>query len=310
MQQLGKRFVSWNKQQRADYLVTDANVIGSSEGLIMHPVLSVSLVAFRPNMAQLCATFASFGRAVAMCGEAGTPIKVEFQVVNNGPEEDSSSISELLGQNFNGNSVVDTRLISGQGNIGFGRGHNIALAGEPGRYHLILNPDVELADNSLHLALSFMVAHPDCGLLTPAAFWKDGSRQYLCKRYPSVFDLLLRGFAPAKLRGIFKKRLDRYEMGDVVGESVVWDPQIVSGCFMLFRGDVLQRLGGFDPGYFLYFEDFDLSLRAASMSRLAYVPWVRIVHHGGHASRKGFQHVLMFARSAVRFFRTHGWRFV
>ncbi|WES91767.1 glycosyltransferase [Aeromonas hydrophila] len=86
------------------------------------------------------------------------------------------------------------------------------------------------------------------------------------------------------------------------------DPPIVSGCFMLFRTDVLQLLGGFDPRFFLYFEDFDISLRAGKISRIAYVPQVKVVHHGGHASRKGWRHIWMFGRSMVTFFNIHGWR--
>ena len=79
--------------------------------------------------------------------------------------------------------------------------------------------------------------------------------------------------------------------------DVLWDPPIVSGCFMLFRTDVLQQLEGFDPRFFLYFEDFDISLRAGRVSRIAYVPQVKVVHHGGHASRKGWRHIWMFGRS-------------
>lgn len=276
----------------------------------MLPELSVSLVVYRPDIAQLEATFASFARATDYCGKAGAAIRVKFVVVNNGPDEDFASIQELFERNFGNYFDVDTRLISGQGNVGFGRGHNTALAEGIGSYHLVLNPDIELADNALFQALAFLEEHPDCGLLTPGAFWKDGSRQYLCKRYPTIVDLLLRGFAPAKLRKIFKQRLDRYEMRDLIDENIVWNPPIVSGCFMLFRGILLQRLRGFDPKYFLYFEDFDLSLRTARMTRVAYVPQVKIIHNGGHASRKGFQHIIMFVRSAVRFFGTHGWLFI
>ncbi|KUE80788.1 hypothetical protein ATO46_14560 [Aeromonas schubertii] len=90
--------------------------------------------------------------------------------------------------------------------------------------------------------------------------------------------------------------------------DMLWDPPIVSGCFMLFRTDVLQQLGGFDPRFFLYFEDFDISLRAGKISRIAYVPQVKVVHHGGHASRKGWRHIWMFGRSMVTFFNIHGWR--
>ncbi|WP_421235354.1 glycosyltransferase family 2 protein [Aeromonas enteropelogenes] len=192
-------------------------------------------------------------------------------------------------------------------NIGYGEGHNKCLS--PGDYHLILNPDLEVAPDALQKALEFMEKHPECGLLTPHATWDDGQVQRLCKRYPTVFDLLLRGGAPAFVKRIFQKRLDHYEMADLLNEwDILWDPPIVSGCFMLFRTEVLHKLGGFDPRFFLYFEDFDLSLRAGKISRIAYVPQVKVVHHGGHASRKGWRHIWMFGRSMVTFFNIHGWR--
>jgi GT2 family glycosyltransferase len=70
---------------------------------------------------------------------------------------------------------------------------------------------------------------------------------------------------------------------------------------------VLDAVEGFDPRYFLYFEDFDLSLRLSKVAPIAYVPAVRIVHHGGHAAAKGFAHIRWFATSARRFFSMHGW---
>lgn len=154
-----------------------------------------------------------------------------------------------------------------------------------------------------------MNEHPDCGLMSPQATWDNGSVQRLCKRYPSsVFDLLLRGFAPRSIKNIFNKRLAHYEMADVINANdVYWNPPIVSGCFMLFQTEVWKQLGGFDPRFFLYFEDFDLSLRTKRVN-VAYVPSVKIIHHGGHASHKGWWHINMFTRSMVTFFNIHGWR--
>jgi hypothetical protein len=77
---------------------------------------------------------------------------------------------------------------------------------------------------------------------------------------------------------------------------------------MLCRRAALEQVGGFHPDYFLYFEDFDLSLRLATVTRLAYAPQVRIVHLGGHTARKGWRHIGLFLWAAVRFFRRHGWR--
>ena len=157
-------------------------------------------------------------------------------------------------------------------------------------------------------AITFMNEHPDCGLVTPTVLSGAGERQFLCKRYPSILVLGLRGFAPDWLKAHFTAPLAHYEMRDRIADELVWDPPIVSGCFMFFRTAVLRELGGFDPRYFLYFEDFDISLRAAKLARIAYLPTVRITHHGGHAARKGFLHLKFFGASAFKFFNRHGWR--
>ena len=102
--------------------------------------------------------------------------------------------------------------------------------------------------------------------------------------------------------------LDRYEMRDRMEAEVVRDVPLASGCFMFARRDVLAAVGGFAPEYFLYFEDYDLSMRIRRIAEIAYVGRVRIVHHGGEAARKGQKHVRHFFASALRFFRTHGWK--
>lgn len=260
--------------------------------------LSISMVVFEPDLATLRDTLRALSRAISGMGWSSGS-SVTLCIVDNSSDLRPDWVTE----HFPG--PVDIRI--GHGNIGFGRGHNLVL-GSISKFHLVLNPDAELARDALAQALAFMVRNPECGLLSPAAFWDDGMRQYLCKRYPAVLDLLVRGFAPARLKQFFRERLEHYEMRDLIGDDVVWDPPIVSGCFMLFRGDVLRRLGGFDPRFFLYFEDFDISIRAAEISRIAYVPSVRIVHHGGHAARKGWAHVGMFVRSGIGFFNKHGWR--
>jgi GT2 family glycosyltransferase len=87
-------------------------------------------------------------------------------------------------------------------------------------------------------------------------------------------------------------------------------PLLASGCFMLVRTEALRAAGGFNDRYFLYFEDFDLSLRLGGQGRLIFNPAMRIVHHGGYAASKGNQHVRYFLRSGLTFFNQHGWRWI
>jgi GT2 family glycosyltransferase len=235
---------------------------------------------------------------------AGVPHDLKLTLVDNSVPSDAR-VAALAAR-----YPANIELHAGHGNVGFGAGHNIALAGLKGDYHLILNPDVELEPDALIEAVAFMEANPQCGLLVPAVFEKTGTPQYLCKRYPTVLDFFLRGFAPRWVRNCFRERLDRYELRDVIGNDVLWNPDLVSGCFMFFRTPVLKSVGAFDTRFFLYLEDFDLSIRTSKIAPTAYVPQVRIIHHGGYAARKGLKHVRMFAASTVKFFNKYGWKWL
>jgi GT2 family glycosyltransferase len=260
--------------------------------------LSVSIVVFKSLRFHLLRTLCSLRRAASHKRD----LKVSIFIVDN-DSEDNDLRAWLSGQGFEG-----LNWISGQGNIGFGRAHNLVLEEVSSDFHLILNPDVDISTEGISNGLNFFTEHPECGLITPVTTDKDGQKQVLCKMYPTILDLTLRGFAPVWLKSIFSKRLDEYAMKGINTESVYWDPPIVSGCFMLFRTEVLKGLGGFDPRFFLYFEDFDLSLRASKITKVAYVPSVKIVHYGGEAARKGLKHIVFFVHSAVMFFNKHGWK--
>ncbi len=270
------------------------------------PSLTVAIVTHAPDLPVLTTVLEKLGRALRHASERKLLDRAQLILVDNGPGADwRESLRRLLDA---ADLPATVALLSGQGNVGYGAGHNLAFHQGTGEFHLILNPDVLLEEDALSEGLMFLAAHPEVGLVAPAAWDGDGRRQYLCKRYPTVLDLALRGFAPAGLRRRFQNRLDRYELRDQAGDAVLWDPPIASGCFMLCRRAALEQVGGFRPEYFLYFEDFDLSLRLATVTRLIHVPTVRIVHLGGHAARKGIRHIGLFLRAAVKFFNRHGWR--
>ncbi|SAK69647.1 glycosyltransferase family 2 protein [Caballeronia ptereochthonis] len=265
--------------------------------------LSISIVVYRPDAALLARTVETLDAALAQLHDVAG--RACLYLIDNG------NPGELADLPVPSDADFDTVVIKGHGNVGYGRGHNLAIERAASRFHLILNPDVEINADGLRRALAFLRDSPQTGLLAPWIGGDDGRQQYLCRRYPTVFDLFVRGFLPSALRKPFAPRLARYEMRDVIGDKdVVWDPPIVSGCFMLYRTDVLKSLGGFDPRYFLYFEDYDLSLRTRDIARIAYVPSVRILHHGGGAAKKGSVHIKLFVTSACRFFNRFGWKWL
>lgn len=269
--------------------------------------LSTSIVVFRPNLDVLGATLGSLRSALDRARNEGAIATVTFVLVDNG-SPDEAALDALVADTFGTGAGIRTVLVRGHGNVGYGRGHDLAFARAEAMYHLVLNPDVTLDPSAITEAVRYLETHPETGLITPHVVNETGGREFLCKRYPTVLVLALRGFAPAWLQAPFRDLLDRYEMRDLPEHAVATGIPIATGCFMLARLDTLRAAGGFSPAYFLYFEDFDLSLRLGRLADIAYVPTVRIVHGGGYAARKGWGHRRLFLHSALTFFRRNGWR--
>jgi GT2 family glycosyltransferase len=269
------------------------------------PALSVAIVTYETPRRLLAGALASLATAVQRARDAGLAGEAAVFVIDNTPGGSPEVAQALRAWPA---ETGELRILAGHGNLGYGRANNLVLPRLTSEAHLVMNPDVELEPDALSAALSVLREHPGVGLVAPAVYGDDGEPQFLCRRYPSVWVLYLRGFAPEYLRRRFARTLEEYEMRDVLGAGLHCGVPLASGCFMLARTALFARLGGFDPSYFMYFEDYDLSLRIGREAQVAYAPRARIVHHGGEAARKGLKHVAWFVRSAWRFFARHGWR--
>lgn len=275
--------------------------------------LTVSVVTYRPDAVLLERCLRKLALAIGAAREDGVVRSVALALIDN--SEDGTIAEEVtrLGKLRFADSGVQLHFLHGHANIGYGIAHNLMLNGTGADYQLVLNPDVDVASDAIANAIRWLDAHPEVGVLAPAVTRPDGTPDFLCKRYPALFDLFLRGFAPAFLRRVFRRRLDRYDMRDVIDPSSdgpVRNVPLMSGCCMLVRRKAIDATGGFDPKFFLYFEDYDWSVRLGKITQSAYLPSFRVVHHGGGAARKGWKHVAWFAQSAVRFYNKHGWRFL
>jgi GT2 family glycosyltransferase len=274
-----------------------------------NPSLSVSVVTYAPDLRVLEQTLSSLGKALCEAHAGNAVSRTVVLIVDNGPGEEwkprlCAAARRALPLPTHG----FVRVVSGHGNVGYGAGHNLAIADSSEHYHLVLNPDVILDSHAIIEAVRFMEEHDDVALVAPAVRGPDGKAQYLCKRYPAVVDLLLRGFAPPFLRRRYSARLERYEMRGETRDAPHLDVPIASGTFMFLRRTVVNQLGGFSSDFFMYFEDFDLSVRLSRISRIAYVPAVKVTHLGGYAAKKGWRHICMFVRSSITFYARHGWK--
>tara|TARA_R110000868_G_scaffold8205_3_gene42604 strand:- start:190807 stop:191592 length:786 start_codon:yes stop_codon:yes gene_type:complete len=222
-------------------------------------------------------------------------IKTAVYIVDNSP---NSSYQSTINDDYH--------YIANPSNKGYGHGNNLALQEIDSDYHLVMNPDVYLAKNTLCQAINFIQAHQDVGLLAPFITTPDGEWQNAFKQHPTLWDHFLRQFAPGWLKRRNQARMQRFAGVNIDPEQSHFDIPSVMGSFMFFRSSFLKLIHGFDNRFFLYFEDDDISRRLAQHARTAYTPTVKIIHEHAHQTQRSWKHKFYFAASLLRYWRKWG----
>ena len=183
-----------------------------------------------------------------------------------------------------GVQIVDTG-----GNIGYGRAANAGVRETSAEFVVVANPDIEWEPGSLDQLLAAARRWPKGASFGPLIHTPEGDI------YPSARSL------PALGRGIGHALFGwwwpsnpwtaayRVERQPPVERTAGW----LSGSCLLLRRDAFDEVGGFDPGYFMYFEDLDLGDRLGAAGwHNVYVPSAVVCHTGGHATsvtRRGWR---------------------
>lgn len=217
-------------------------------------------------------------------------IDFKLYVLDNGS---SDGTPEFIEKNY-----PDVTVIRSGKNVGFGAGHNIIINQVESKYHAVINPDIVLTQNAVKKMADYMDENPDIGLLSPRICFPDGRDQILGKRNPHLKYLVasrLRGDEPGKL-------LKEYAMLDC-DLSKPTEIENATGCFMFIRTDILKSIGGFDDGFFMYFEDADLARRINEVSKCVYYPDAVVNHVWGRDSKRNFKLMLVHINSMLRYFR-------
>ena len=170
-------------------------------------------------------------------------------------------------------------------NVGFGRACNRGLQAVSAPISVLVNPDVELVDQSLlGLAAEAQRADRPARLLAPLVLCTDGTRQDSVHPAPgSPADLVHALIPPVLAPGRPGVALAPWKAS--APRRVGW----AVGCALVARTDILRRLGPFDETIFLYGEDLELGLRAAQTGvETWFWPFARVVHHRAHSSSRAF----------------------
>lgn len=145
------------------------------------------------------------------------------------------------------------RVLETGGNLGFGRGCNVGIAHTVTPYLLLVNPDAAVPPASIRILEEFMDAHPRAALCGPATRLEHGLRLQHAGGLLTPWLVILQaaGFG----LGLAGRRL-------IDPGCEPFRTDWIGGGIMFWRTSVLRALGGFDPRFFLYFDETDLCKRA------------------------------------------------
>ena len=188
-------------------------------------------------------------------------------------------------------------------NIGFGKGHNTVLDKLHSDVHFILNPDIKLTDNILEPMADWLLKQDGAAMATPQLLFPNGKLQHLPRRKPTPWLLLARQLAPklGKRWPALCRADEHYTMQDE-DLTVPRRIEFCTGSFMAVRTDVLQKIGGFDPRYFMYVEDADLTQKVLREGTVWLLPQFRAIHAWHRAPAKNQEQFKMQLRSMFRYF--------
>jgi hypothetical protein len=197
-------------------------------------------------------------------------------------------------------------LIENERPLGFGANVNRGVAATTAELVCSVNPDAIPAADAIAELRAFMERTPRAGVAGPAMHYPDGRLQPSRRRFPTVAGTLVRRTPLRLLFDPYKLQRRHYHLDEHPSEPVEADWML--GGFLVLRRAMLDELGGFDEGFFLYGEDIDLCYRAwRSGWTVWYVPAATVEHeHQAITDHRLFtRRTLWHWRGIARFVRKH-----
>ena len=224
------------------------------------------------------------------------PIMV-YIVDNNSPNGSGEKLQKEYLETEN------VKVILNKENVGFGSGHNTVLPFVESGYHAVINPDIEVDCDVLGNIVTFMQESPDIAMVTPKLKFPTGEEQFTPKRKPNFMGLFARQ-VPFKC---FEKYDAHYLMQDE-DLTKTQDIEFCTGSFFVVKAEVYKKIQGFDPNYFMYVEDADITQKILAEGRAVFYPETYVYHAWNRQARRSLKQYALQMSSMVKYFKKWGFK--
>lgn len=235
----------------------------------------------------------SIQNCLAHLKESVKNISHELIIIDNDSVDNSPSAAK--------NISPEAEIIINRKNLGFAAACNLGAKRATGSYLLFINPDVYIDANCIEELLRFIYGKEKIGAVGGRMRFPDGRFQATCRNLPTIGNLI---FSRGSFLGKLWRGFGSYTLPD---RAVSAEVPALAGMLLLIRKDTFEKVGRFDPRFFLYMEDTDLCKRLIMLGFSNYfVPAAGAVHEWGRGSSTGNIKRFWHQHSSVfKYFRKH-----
>ncbi len=179
-------------------------------------------------------------------------------------------------------------LIPSAENLGFGKANNLGATRATGEYLFLLNPDTLLVNNAIKTLFDYLQAHSEVGVAGGNLYSPD---MMPAPSFCRTFDDLKSERRRAGWRYILGSKLrDKLSPRPMTEFNATQSPETVAyifGADMMMKKSLFDSVGGFDPDFFMYAEEEELTWRITRKGyQVVSVPDAKIIHLEGATTKK------------------------
>ncbi len=224
---------------------------------------------------------------------------VKLLVVDNGSTKDNylnvgcylkekfKNVQEVL-QDDTISNLAQVSYLRLERNLGYARGNNAGLEflyrDSDVNYVMVLNSDIIITEDFLPILKDYIKMHDNVAVVSPLLYNREGEIDHCCARKALSKDVLIKTFSYLQnkeyLKALHTQKI--LKQNKDINLNIPIDIELPSGSCMMFKNDILQKIGGFDPNTFLYYEENILYRKINNIGmKCVLLPMVSCIHTGG-----------------------------
>ncbi|MGL5203416.1 glycosyltransferase family 2 protein [Cetobacterium sp.] len=206
---------------------------------------------------------------------------------------------------FSSLNLDNFRYIQSGSNLGFGKANNLGYKIASGNYIFLLNTDTLLVNNAIKILFDEIYKDNKIGVVGGNLYDMDMNpvHSFLKEIYSFKTEIYINfGFIlniPKKIVGILKSQ----KRDDFNYSNNIIEVGYITGADMMIRRECIEAVGFFDPDFFMYFEETELTSRIKKVGyKIVSVPGAKIIHLEGKSTKFKEQKIKMFNESKFKYF--------